>query len=1511
MVRLLQSVIVFLLTLVAAVQLQAAQPPEFSRTARESDDHILVVSPMTQAPAIDGDISDASWGQAQVIKSFWLAGTTSTSEDQTIAWVGFDDANLYVAWACQDKKVAATIVARDDNSVWKQDCVELFISPERDGATERQFILSAVGSMFDRRPGEGFGPGGKGWNPNWTAAVQKQPWGYTAEMSIPLAELADVKKFPIGRGTTWTLKLTRHDVGEHTGMRTSSWTRIGQATNDRNALGKLVFFDRNLAPHGDAETLDDQQQPSGWTADVSKMDLTIAASTQEKTQGKQSAAIRVAGKKVDGAQARVSMGITTIPAQPVETTYAFSADIKADSADETLVAYLVTFQGGQGQQINFKHNAGWQHVRTLITAEPGEAVKAPILQCGPVAGLSQKTEGGGVIYIDNVRVEIVDAQEIGLDPDSVCLTGNAVDAFRTRNQRIQGTYTYTEPMLDDTWFPHYFVPGTGPEQDHGLYRGDIPFDKGRLTDGYLATSVNWPTFWEGHHGHDITFDLKQPYQITRVLVKTAGPGQRMAHLWLKSPGETIYTLVASVPDLVAFKSQNLGTYEMPNLDQRLFNNVNQPARWVRVQANVQGPGQLCEIEIWGKPIAEGAGTPKRVAYLQSGGATPIANPVGTPEPVREVPPLFPVARELKLEGPAVALPEGLVIHFEPAASERARITAEVLRDELKACFGLNSTIAPADGKSKPTILVGEAENSPQTAAALKSLGQTVTAKSPGPEGYVLATRDGRIVIAGSDPRGAFYGTQSLLTLTRAATSGKWEVPGVTVRDWPAMPIRIIEGRAEPSKNLVRALARFRVRYYTAKQIMLAQAAEHDAFAQRYFVSFVPFLDFNSTVLGVDQSLTERPSHERLEDVPMDSRRNANVGHPRTWEIYFEILDKWLPKFHGDIIYIGMDETHHYSAGSRWNVSPESRALNMSAGPLLAYTLNKIDKKAKEYGKRVFMHDTPFCRDWTLSYDGDPDPNWAKALPLLPKDIMFNVWHWNKKWVLDRLGAKYGYTLVYLCTGDRDWRPVENMDPNEDYPPTDFPGYFQGINNYMAESSFTASKLLETVNVGWNPEAIRPKDPRANAITSRYVMLWNQIHLGETIPPSLLAKDSDFKPVDIAKAANRSRIDEVAYDGQGWVDMGPNVDLRALKSGDINLAGVPFRIIDESANSGQSLVMVQNAHYTDRTLPASVEIDVKDLKAASLVFLHCLDNAPGWNYLRRRELAGYYFMVYADGTYSRWELKYGTSIGTWDGQHYPWEYAPGGDTMSYAQLAWSGQTMSGLTAKLYMTEWVNPKPDMAIRKIIVRSTVEPTNMNPMLLAVTAVDPRLGTSIDAKLPSADMLKPIKPAGVPIDLSNGKDESELRYIGPDGTVIWADKLHNGLSERTGNAFLTNDYRSYVGLVTMDNQQAARTDVIYFQLPKPTTLTGLSVLGRFREQRKAANFAPMSFSHKVDVSDDGGTTWKEVAATDFSTPEETGAVWIPLPAQPVQMLRIRQFRAEGTTDYHGYARVQLYRKE
>lgn len=64
-----------------------------------------------------------------------------------------------------------------------------------------------------------------------------------------------------------------------------------------------------------------------------------------------------------------------------------------------------------------------------------------------------------------------------------------------------------------------------------------------------------------------------------------------------------------------------------------------------------------------------------------------------------------------------------------------------------------------------------------------------------PEGYLLQVRDGgdgpRAIVAGADEAGLFYGRQTLLDLIAHSPEG---LPGLTIRDWPALPWRgVIEG----------------------------------------------------------------------------------------------------------------------------------------------------------------------------------------------------------------------------------------------------------------------------------------------------------------------------------------------------------------------------------------------------------------------------------------------------------------------------------------------------------------------------------------------------------------------------------------------------------------------------------------------------------------------------------------------------------------------------------------------
>lgn len=91
---------------------------------------------------------------------------------------------------------------------------------------------------------------------------------------------------------------------------------------------------------------------------------------------------------------------------------------------------------------------------------------------------------------------------------------------------------------------------------------------------------------------------------------------------------------------------------------------------------------------------------------------------------------------------------------------------------MLACYGVEMRVTPA--KAPPpqgSILIGNAEGSPISSAALKKQGLRITPDPPGLQGCILVARDKRILIAGTEAQGTFYGTQALLMLVRKARNG--------------------------------------------------------------------------------------------------------------------------------------------------------------------------------------------------------------------------------------------------------------------------------------------------------------------------------------------------------------------------------------------------------------------------------------------------------------------------------------------------------------------------------------------------------------------------------------------------------------------------------------------------------------------------------------------------------------------------------------------------------------------
>ncbi len=1435
----------------------------------------LIVPRTASAPVIDGRLDDAAWRSAVVVRGFWKAGRPAPAEDQTIAWLTFDDDHLYLAFACQDRKVVGDFAMdRDAKLVWMHDAVEVHLSPTGQADHEYQLTQSVGGGRYDQYNGvRGAKPVTWNADPDWQGAAQRQSFGYTAEMRIPLAAVVDRAQVDVARGTVWNLKLTRLDFSGGADCQLTSWTPIGDSTSDQFASGELVFEDENLLSNGSAESRDSTGAPTGWevAANHCQVMLTSSDALPDPTDGRRAARIEVRGEPTPGMNARVYPGPLAPQRSNVERTYRFRADVRTEAEPGALVAYFVVFNGQQNSQLKFPENKPWTTVEALITVEPGQKLQLPALQTVPSRAGKPQTPGG-VIWLDNVRVDRAPATAELRDPNMRCLTGNATGPFRTRNEPVPGRYTYTEPGIDAPQFPNWLRDDHPTETP--AYAGWIDFNRGILTDGLTATLARWALFWVGPSGKDVLIDLGTDYLVQRVVVLGDGVGYTNVHL--KAANAPRYTTAAGTYPLQGFEQSAL-----PQVNDGLakFGPLDQPARYVRVQVATKSAA-IAEVQVWGQPLK----TPveswtatqlaARPMLRQNDGKVVNAQPTGAPVSYDDLPLLFPQPQQITTTHSAWTLPAQLTIAYDPAGGARAQTTAEVLAEELQLTFGITANLAPG---SAGQIVLGESTDTPDHA-----------------QSYRLTCAGSSVHIAGRDPHGTFNGAMALLSLIRPSAAGGYEVPGVTINDWPTLALRYIQGRPQPSLELIRALARFHVTHYEAQARFQPQAALWDAQAARYFIEFVPALDFNRTVLGVDASLVEYSPDESLDSIG-HGRRNANPAHPRTWEIYAQQCQQWLPKFHSRYVFINLDETYQTAGGARWNVSPESRALNKSAGDLLAWMINRIDGILKQYGKSIVMHDTAFMRDHQLSYPGDPNPGWMVALPQLPRDAMFLIWH--PKEVNDLL-AQAGRPQLYLSLDEEDWRKLPLPEP------------YAGLAAYMAESSFTPAKLLALVGAAWNPTAPRAPDERAMRAIAAATDLWSQVYEGRSLP-SRRAVARDFQPLDLRAAANRSRVDEQPYDGKGWVDLGANADLRALASGTIKCARIPFAIIDEAGNDHRGAVMVQNAFDANRVLPSEVRLDTPPFRAASLAFLHTLEHRPGHNYLKRNELAGFYHILYADGQAATCEIKYAVNTANWTGRPTPSGYNPKGHNMTNGYLAWQGETAGGMGCFLYATEWVNPRPGEPIIGIVLRAAQTPSNMNPILLAVTAVSDRVAdksaaTDEQALIPVLpwSALQPEQPRGQPLDLAGGSDESEIRYRAPDGTIISAPSIYNATADHIRWDVL--EYRSYVGMVNMRGGFLdARTLTVAYDFPQPRQLTGALVLPASRSERKTENFPAVWWKLIAEVSDDG-TTWREVAQRPEVCPELQGPVWLNLPDVPVQHLRFRAELLRGNAN--GFNWIELY---
>lgn len=177
-------------------------------------------SKFEKAPKIDGELENPIWEEGVVLETFTQYEPQEGAQptEKTIAYIGYDSKNLYIAVRCYDsnpKAIRACLTQRDN--VIGDDGITVYLDTFNDKKRAFVFQVNPCGVQVDgiyteeRRRGRGGRGGGFfGFDRNFDtffltdASVDDE--GYTVEMAIPFKSL----RFPHTQSQLWGLQIMRN-----------------------------------------------------------------------------------------------------------------------------------------------------------------------------------------------------------------------------------------------------------------------------------------------------------------------------------------------------------------------------------------------------------------------------------------------------------------------------------------------------------------------------------------------------------------------------------------------------------------------------------------------------------------------------------------------------------------------------------------------------------------------------------------------------------------------------------------------------------------------------------------------------------------------------------------------------------------------------------------------------------------------------------------------------------------------------------------------------------------------------------------------------------------------------------------------------------------------------------------------------------------------------------------------------------------------------------------------------
>ncbi|MEW6755430.1 MAG: glycoside hydrolase family 20 zincin-like fold domain-containing protein [Candidatus Latescibacterota bacterium] len=708
--------------------------------------------------------------------------------------------------------------------------------------------------------------------------------------------------------------------------------------------------------------------------------------------------------------------------------------------------------------------------------------------------------------------------------------------------------------------------------------------------------------------------------------------------------------------------------------------------------------------------------------------------------MREVYPIYPWPRHAEFGDDALRLGHGVRLWCDPACPAAGQWLSRQLQAQ-----GVDVEVAPS--AQAATIAVGLVSDA-ALAERLAWGGEEVLPA----EGYRLACSGSAATVAGADLAGCLYGASTLAQLARCGEAGP-QIAAARVLDWPYKPLRgvhlYLPGRSEIGffMDLLTWLASLRyntlflevgggmaydrhpevneawVRFcHDANTYPGGPAALQDS--QTYpkdsihnelggagFLSKAEVLDVirHAQAHGMEvvpelQSLSHAYylccAHPEMAERQSDPWPDTYCpSNPKSYELYFDLLDEVIEVFQPRLVHIGHDEAYTFGVCDR--------CRGKSGAELLAGDLVKVHDYLSARGIRTALWGDKLMNivaggrpeggrarraQWSGRMDYTMPATYA-AVDFVPKDMLILNWYW----MLDAGSPAYfehkGFQSIFGNFGDnfgphifRRWDVLAASDSVLGAEVSTW----CDLTEYALGHNLALFNLLLSANMLWWPHYDDREREASLAAVARLQPRAIVAMGGQA--PSLRA--ATRRPLPLSAAADAAQT--VLRQAQGdWTGVLP----------------VVFEIGEAAVTAGPRQ-------------PVSKAVPVGST-AASLVFLHyCQADrsyVPTWYYVDPearddRNLIGTYAVTYADGSTAEADLRQGENIAVAGGR-----YGESVRTCPYwAVPAWEGRDEGHRPLTLWAYEWVNPQPDKEIASVRLCSLGATEDEQIVLLALTVVE-----------------------------------------------------------------------------------------------------------------------------------------------------------------------------------------------